>query len=157
VKKVYLCGGLVTRWQEAVIHAIEESGDIEVIFYNPDAQAIGAFDRPPLSIYSPIDDLKIRECDVIFAYLEASNPTPINIALELGYGKGLGKTTILCDEWTEARFKAKELKTLATTQEEVYATWYKHHYLDLLRTWVDFLEPDFGVAIEILRRILTYD
>ncbi len=156
MKRVYLCGGLVTKWQEAVIHSIESEG-VEVEFFNPDDQGIGAFDRPPLSIYSPLDDLKIRECDIVFAYLEASNPTPINVALELGYAKGLGKTTIFCDEWTEAKFKSKELKTLATTQEGAHATWYKHHYLDLLRTWVDFLEPDFGVAIEILRRVLTFD
>jgi len=145
--KVYLSGGTVTHWQDVVMNSIEG-----VDFYNPASFSMGSVGRPGLSLYGPMDRLKIEQCDILFAYLEASNPTPINVALELGYAKGLGKLTILCNEWTEKRFKEGNLKTL-----ENGATWYKPWYCDLLNSWADFCEPDFGIAQELLKQVVEYD
>jgi hypothetical protein len=126
-------------------------------FYNPAELSVGSVGRPGLEIYGPMDRVKIEQCDILFAYLEASNPTPINVALELGYAKGLGKMTILCNEWTEAAFKAGRLKALETNTPPAVATWLKPWYTDLLNSWSDFCEPDFGIAIEILKQVIEYE
>ena len=152
--KVYLSGGTVTHWQDVVMHSLSHGlGNPPIAeFYNPASFSVGSVGRPGLSLYDPMDKLKIEQCDILFAYLEASNPTPINVALELGYAKGLGKLTILCNEWTEKRFKEGNLKTL-----ENGATWYKPWYCDLLNSWADFCEPDFGIAQELLKQVVEYD
>ena len=155
--KIYLCGGLVTDWQEEVMdHFVGDEWNVE--FYNPDDFMLGgSMGRPELGAYSPMDRLKIQGADIVFGYMEASNPTPINIALEMGYAKGLGKITILCNEWTPENFSQRTLKCLATSNSEVYATWFKAHYVDMLNDWMDFTEPDFGIAVEILKKIVKYE
>lgn len=151
--KVYLSGGTVTGWQEELMDHFE--GEVE--FYNPAQFTLGSVEFPGLNQYGPMDRIKVEECDIAFGYLEKSNPTPINVALEMGLAKGLGKITILCNEWTPEAFENKELRTLKTEQDGVHATWCKPHYVDLLNQWMDFIETDFGIAIEILKRVLKYE
>jgi len=98
----------------------------------------------PSKMYSSMDRLAIDNSDIVFGYLEADNPTPINTVAELCYGKGKGKTTILCDEWH--RDNLANLRTLKPNGD-----WYKPHYLDMVREWVDFYETDFGRAKELLK------
>jgi hypothetical protein len=150
MKKVYLSGGFVTGWQEEV------EARVEADFYNPEKLKIPSVPQPySPDIYAPLDRIAIENSDIVFGYLEASNPTPINIVAEMCYAKGLGKITILCNEWTEERFKAKELKTQFTSDPESNdATWFKIHYLDLVLNWMDFVETDFGIAIEILKKVI---
>ena len=156
MKRVYLSGGTVTGWQNELIN--DHFPNCEWVgFYNPADLAVGPIERPELPLFGPMDRIKIEECDIAFGYLEKSNPTPINVALEMGYAKGLGKITILCNEWTPEAFGNKELKAIQTTQVGVYATWFKPHYIDLLNSWMDFVETDFGLAIEILKKVLTYE
>jgi len=153
-KKVYLSGGTVSDWQDRIMeHLLAEP----VEFYNPKNFKLGPMVAPEIRIFGPMDMNKIKECDILFAYLEKTNPTPVNIALELGYAKGLGKITVLCNEWTPEAYEIKELKTMATTDPNVQATWFKPHYVDLLNQWADFFEPDFGIAVELLKRLITYD
>lgn len=152
-KKVYLSGGTVSDWQDRIMEYFLVD---TVEFYNPKKFKLGPMEAPELRIYGPMDLNKIKECDILFAYLEKTNPTPINVALELGYAKGLGKTTILCDEWTPEAYETKALRTMATTDLNVQATWFKPHYIDLLNQWADFVEPDFGIAQEILKHLVTY-
>ena len=155
MKKIYLSGGTVSNWQDEVEHYITKD-TIQAEFYNPAKFKVGTVDRPDLRMYGPMDKLKIEECDILFAYLEQSNPTPINVALELGYAKGLGKLTILCNEWTEAKYKANELGTQKTTDPKAVATWYKPWYTNLLDSWADFQESDFGLAKELLKQVINY-
>jgi hypothetical protein len=172
MKKVYLSGGTVSGWQDVVEHNINPPPKDTVIngihilssslykaeFYNPAKFRVGSVDRPDVRMYGPMDRIKIEECDVLFAYLEAGNPTPINVALELGYAKGLGKLTILCNEWTEAKWKAGQLGCQRTTDPgNNDATWYKYWYVDLLNSWTDFQESDFGLAMELLKQVLEYE
>jgi len=155
LKKIYLSGGTVTGWQDRVISELEE---LDVDFYNPARLVLGPLDKPEPRIYSPMDKTKIAECDIIFGYLEKTNPTPINVALEFGYAIGLGKRSVLCNEWTADAFEKKELKCLMTDSADgkACATWFKPHYVELLNDWVDFVEPDFGIAIEILKKVVIY-
>jgi nucleoside 2-deoxyribosyltransferase len=48
--------------------------------------------------YTAWDLLMLRQCDVVFAYLEKDNPSGIGLALECGYAKALGKTVIFVNE-----------------------------------------------------------
>lgn len=159
MKNVYLSGGTVTHWQNLVMDYFNNVLHKELVsFYDPSTFRLGSLDRPECRLYSPMDRIKIEECDILFAYLEASNPTPINVALEIGYAKGLGKMVILCNEWTPEKFEAKQLKTMDTNDpaKKAIATWFKPHYVDLLCSWADFVEPDFGIAKELLRMMVEY-
>jgi len=164
LRKVYLSGGTVSGWQDVVEHRINPPALAMSVtpaiaeFYNPAKFKVGPVDRPDVRMYGPMDRIKIEECDILFAYLEAGNPTPINVALELGYAKGLGKRTILCNEWTEAKWKAGQLGCQRTTDPTNNdAIWYKHWYVDLLNSWADFQESDFGLAMELLKQVLEYE
>jgi len=95
------------------------------------------------------NDNKIRECDIVFAYLEASNPVIINIALELGFAKGLGKVTILVNEWTEENISKGMLETLKPN-----GNWFKPRYLEMLIDWCDFVVTDFKDGIELLKKFV---
>jgi len=148
--KVYLCGGLVSNWQTEVVETVSRiCDDVELEFYRPDL-----YKRTD---YSAMDKLKIEQCDILFAYLEKTNPTPVNIALEIGYAKGLGKIVILCNEWTIENYANNDLKTMATDSEGSKATWFKPRYLDMLIDWCDFVDEDFGRAIQLLGMIVKYE
>jgi len=149
MKKVYLSGGLVSNWQEEVVDAVPMA-----IFYNPKDFSLGGIPRPDSRIYAPMDRLKIDECDIVFGYLEASNPTPINVIAECSYGKGRGKTIIFCNEWIEKNIQLGMLKATSFKDGEG-RTWFKPHYFDLVSHWFDFVETDLGRAIDILREIVT--
>lgn len=144
-KNVYLCGGFRSCWQKKIIQALE---DFPVEWFNPADQKLDG-DYLPLELYSPLDEIKLRECDIVFAYLEASNPVIINIALELGFAKGLGKITILVNEWTEDNLKNGKLATSKPNEG-----WFKPRYLEMLLDWCDFVVTDLGIGIEILKKLL---
>jgi hypothetical protein len=152
--KIYLCGGLVTDWQDKTIEAFEDIPDVE--FYNPKMfDIIGYY--PEVHLYGPMDRYKVEDCDIIFGFLEASNPTCVNVVGEMMLAKGLGKRTILVNEWTEENFKKGYLKTLKTKGGTDDATWFKPHYLDLFLSWCDIVETDFGIGIEVLKKMVEYE
>jgi hypothetical protein len=153
--KVYLSGGTVTDWQDEVIDRFVGWDNVE--FYNPKTFEVGADTRPSPSLYSPMNKHKIDECDIVFAFLESSNPTPINIVAEVGYALGRGKIVVFCNNWTENVYKSGDLRCLMTEQDGVRATWFKPHYLAQVMEWVDFYEEDFGIAIELLKKLISYE
>lgn len=146
-KKVYLSGGLVTDWQNEVMSKVDAD------FYNPAEFELGGKPRVGPEVYAPLDRIKIEECHIVFGYLEASNPTPINVMVECGYGKGLGKIVILCNEWTEDNTKNGTLKA-TSYKDRSGRVWFKPHYLDLVRNWFDFVIADFGHAIDLLKELV---
>lgn len=149
-KRVYLSGGFVTGWQEEVMNFVPEA-----LFYNPqefEMPAVSARDMPA-SLYAPMDEIQIRLCDILFGYLEASNPTPINVIAESCYAKGLGKVVILCNEWNQEQISRKSLRAMEFKDAEGHQ-WFKPHYMDMVNHWVDFCEPDFGRAKELLKRVV---
>jgi len=146
MKRVYLSGGFVTDWQEEVKDYLTRvTGVIKVAYSPKDFEFEGAArSMVGADIYAPLDKIAIQEADIVFGYLECDNPTPINIVGELCYGKGLGKVTVLVDEWSGV----KELPT---------GPWFKDHYLHMIREWADFVESDFGRALEILGHLVTME
>jgi len=86
---VYLAGGMSGGWQSKVISALQG----EFTFYNPAEHAIQNGEE-----YTAWDLHYVRCSDIIFAYMEGSNPSGIGLSLEVGFARALGKTVILVDE-----------------------------------------------------------
>jgi nucleoside 2-deoxyribosyltransferase len=87
--KVFLSGGFKSNWQSKVI---QELGD-NFIFFNPREHGLDQSD-----LYTTWDIHFVRECDIIFAFMEESNPSGFGLAFELGIAYALNKTIILIDE-----------------------------------------------------------
>jgi hypothetical protein len=85
---VYLSGSPHGDWQEEVM---EKVPDLKYI--NPKAHHLVS-----PAAYTVWDLLGIKLSDVMFAYLSRDNPSGIDLALEVGYAKALGKTVIFVDE-----------------------------------------------------------
>lgn len=89
--KVYLAGGMRGDWRNIVKELVPFATFIDPVehgFVEPEE-------------YTPWDLAGVRECDVVFAYLEKSNPSGLGMMLEIGYGKGLSKFVIFVDEKNE--------------------------------------------------------
>jgi nucleoside 2-deoxyribosyltransferase len=87
VPVVYLVGGMRTKWQDQVISAIK--GKYPVIFIDP--RDHGMQDE---RAYTSWDLEGVRRADIIFAYLEADNPSGAGLALEVGFAAGLSATPL---------------------------------------------------------------
>lgn len=88
LKTVYLSGGHYSGWQENVM---KEANDFE--FKDPSKNGL----TDP-RLYTEWDLEAIRSSDIVFAYLEDSNPGGYGLSLEIGYAAALGKHIILVDE-----------------------------------------------------------
>jgi nucleoside 2-deoxyribosyltransferase len=86
--RVYLAGGLNSNWQDAVIAACPG-----MEFENPRDNGTERLEE-----YGPLDFHRIKRSELVFAYLEADNPSGWGLATEVGYAYGLGKTVILVNE-----------------------------------------------------------
>ena len=83
---VYLSGGMRTEWQDYVI---SECKDANMLFVDPRKNNT----KDP-KIYTAWDLFGIEQSDIVLCYLESSNPAGQGLALEAGYGLGLGKHVI---------------------------------------------------------------
>ena len=82
--KIYLAGGMRSGWQDRL-------SEFDVI----DPRTHGLSDPEE---YTAWDMAGVRECDIVFAYLEKSNPSGLGMAFEIGYALGLGKRVIFVNE-----------------------------------------------------------
>ncbi|MGE0077636.1 MAG: nucleoside 2-deoxyribosyltransferase domain-containing protein [Bacteroidales bacterium] len=87
--KVFLSGGFKSNWQSLVISALED----KFIFFNPREHGL---EKP--DYYTTWDIHFVRECDILFAYMEETNPSGLGLSFELGMAYALNKTIILVDE-----------------------------------------------------------
>ena len=90
--KVYLAGGFRSNWQKRVIDSFQQHDGI-ITFYNPKEHGLKNSDQ-----YYFWDTIHIEQCDVVFAFLEESNPLALGLIFELGYARGLNKKVILVDQ-----------------------------------------------------------
>lgn len=88
--KVYLAGGLVANWRHSII---DELGD-NFIFYNPQDHGLEECSKQ----YTNWDLFHVKQCDIVFAYMEKTNLSGYGLTLEIGYAKALDKLIILVDE-----------------------------------------------------------
>jgi nucleoside 2-deoxyribosyltransferase len=87
---IYLAGGFKSKWQQKVKNVCKSC-----IFIDPSKHHLKEAKE-----YTTWDLYTIKKSDIIFAYLENSNPGGYSLALEVGYAKALGKTIILINEKT---------------------------------------------------------
>jgi hypothetical protein len=85
---IYLAGGMRTNWQDKVIEAV---GFAHRIF---DPRKKGAEKSMTLEEYGTWDLTYVKKCDIVFVYMEKTNPSGIGLACEAGFGYGIGKTVI---------------------------------------------------------------
>lgn len=100
--KIYLAGGIRSNWQEKVTSRIDAE------FYNPRTKEVDKV--LTLTEFGTWDLHYIRQCDIVFAYMEKNNPSGIGMSVEIGFAKGLGKTVILCLEENNEFIKDKYLE-----------------------------------------------
>lgn len=86
--KVYLAGGMHSNWRDMVLAGVGHG----VVFLDPCSENM------PCPKYVKCDIEMIAECDVLFGFMEASNPSGLGLATEIGYAHGLGKFIMLTDE-----------------------------------------------------------
>jgi hypothetical protein len=86
--KVYLAGGFRSGWQDRVLSDISQ-----FTFFDPRVHRLKNHQQ-----YTLWDLEALRKSDLVFAYLEATNPGGYALALEVGFAKALGKRIILIDE-----------------------------------------------------------
>lgn len=88
-QKVYLSGGLKSGWQQEVKNMV----GCAVEFFDPATHEIN-----DAVGYAAWDLHYVRQCDIVFAYMESTNPSGIGLSLEIGFAHALGKTIIFVDE-----------------------------------------------------------
>lgn len=91
--RIFLSGGFKSNWQSKVIEAL---GD-KFIFFNPREHGLEHYD-----FYTTWDIHFIKECDILFAYMESTNPSGYGLSFELGVAYALNKTIILVDEKSQS-------------------------------------------------------
>ena len=87
--KVYLSGGFKTGWQNMVRESLNDS----CIIFDPGIHNLSSDEQ-----YWAWDIHFVRQCDIVFAYMEDSNPSGFGLTLEIGMAFALNKTVILVDE-----------------------------------------------------------
>lgn len=89
--KVYLSGGLnKSNWQSKLIANVGKEG---YAFFNPREHHLENSKE-----YTIWDLYYVKNCDVVFAYMENDNPSGYGLTLEIGVASALGKPVILVDE-----------------------------------------------------------
>jgi len=92
-KRVFLCGGFHSNWQDEMIEANHGFSYIDPRLYRTNDP----------HIYTPMNLGNIVRCDIVFANLEESNPGGQNAILEIGFALALGKPIVLVcnylDRW----------------------------------------------------------
>ncbi len=91
--KIYLSGGInSSNWQQKVVEEVSKTGE-NFVFYNPREHNL-LHSRE----YTIWDLYYIKNCDIMFAYMQLNNPSGYGLTLEIGYASALGKPIILVDE-----------------------------------------------------------
>lgn len=92
---VYLSGGMRSNWQDKVRASCPLS---QGVYIDPRKHGL---DDP--SSYAAWDLAGVKKSDIVFAYMEANNPSGVGLSLEVGYAKALGKLIIFADEKNDRR------------------------------------------------------
>lgn len=86
---VFLSGGFKSNWQEKIENKLSNKFN----FFNPREHGLNN-----TAEYTIWDIYHVKECDIVLAYMEKTNPSGYGLAFEIGVAIGMNKTIILVDE-----------------------------------------------------------
>ena len=93
ITKVYLSGGMnESDWQSNLIKELPNG----FVFFNPREHNLMHTKE-----YTFWDLYYVKNCDIVFGYMQKDNPSGFGLTLEVGYASALGKPIILVDERSE--------------------------------------------------------
>lgn len=102
MQKVYLAGGMCRDWRARIKRECQG-----LIFFCPvdkeTSRTVGVDE------YGTWDLHYIKQADIVFAYMERTNPSGIGLACEIGMAYGIGKTVILILEEENEYFDEEKL------------------------------------------------
>ncbi len=98
---VYLAGGFRSGWQDKIKQSCPDFS-----FFDPRLKPERDWTTLEIGTW---DFCHIKKADIIFAYMERTNPSGIGLAVEIGYAYGIGKTVILVLEENNEIMKDKYL------------------------------------------------
>lgn len=114
---VYLAGGFKSDWAIRV----KECSD-NLLYINPKEKEYKRGERIVMDVneYGRWDLHFIKQSDVVFVYVERSNPSCIGLCCEAGYAKGLGKTVITILEPNHETIKDAYLSFITQVSDIVF-------------------------------------
>lgn len=112
---VYLSGGLNSKWQDVVIKSSNK-----FVFIDPRKKELGINKNMSVSEYASWDLHYIDKCDLVFVFVEKTNPSCIGLSAEIGYAKGTGKTIILVLEKDNEHIRDSYLLFLTKLADVVF-------------------------------------
>lgn len=123
---VYLAGGTHSGWQDDVI----ENGHDNVRYVSP-----ADLDQKNMSLeeFGTWDLHFVKQADIVFVYLERTNPSCIGAAVEAGFAAGQGTTVILVQE-----------------PDSIY---FADRYLDFVQKVADVTFDNFEDGLDYLHKI----
>lgn len=110
-RKVYLAGGFHSGWQEQACRHLAGFQVLDPSMHNLD---------DPIA-YTEWDLRAVRECDVVLANMESSNPGGYALAMEIGFAKALGKEVLFVDQIAEPNRK-RHFEMIRQASDYVFAT-----------------------------------
>lgn len=111
---VYLAGGFRSDW------ALEVSKSSDSFhFINPKEKEFKNGERVVMNVneYGSWDLHFIKKSDIVFVYIEKTNPSCIGLCCEAGYAKGLGKTVITVLEKSHETIKDSYLQFITQVSD----------------------------------------
>jgi nucleoside 2-deoxyribosyltransferase len=117
MNKVYLAGGFKSDWANEV-----KKCSNNFIWINPKDKEFKNGERVVMNVneYGKWDIHYIRQSDIVFVYVEKSNPSCIGLCCEAGFAKGLGKTVITVLEPNHESIKDTYLSFLTQVSDIVF-------------------------------------
>lgn len=114
---VYLAGGFKSDWANEV-----KKCSNNFIWINPKDKEFKNGERVVMNVdeYGKWDLHYIRQSDIVFVYVEKSNPSCIGLCCEAGFAKGLGKTVITVLEPNHKYIKDSYLSFLTQVSDIVF-------------------------------------
>ena len=114
---VYLAGGFKSDWDKKVMQSTDKLNWI-----NPKDKEFKNGERIVMNVneYGKWDLHYIKKSDIVFVYVEKTNPSCIGLCCEAGYAKGLGKTVITILETNHETIKDAHLSFITQVSDIVF-------------------------------------
>lgn len=118
-QKVYLAGGFRSDWAKQVMYSSNN-----FIWINPKDKEFNNGERIVMNVdeYGKWDLHFIKQCDILFVYVERTNTSCIGLCCEAGFAKGLGKTVITVLEPNHETIKDAYLSFITQVSDIVFET-----------------------------------